>query len=135
MQILHPCLLSLPLSLQVLDPYPLLPALPESPVLFIISTYNLISVSPPLFSLLPSLHDDHPSSSDEDYPMLAALHSFVSSISFPPLTPSTALEQYQQPREKRLNFYLGFANREQPPHNGRYRPSEWSISTISLNEK
>ncbi|RWR77240.1 NYN domain-containing protein [Cinnamomum micranthum f. kanehirae] len=79
MQILRPRLFSLPLGLQVLGPHPLPPPPPPRPTLFLIFTYNIASVSPPLFSLLFSLHGDHPSSK-EDNSMLVALHSFQSLI-------------------------------------------------------
>lgn len=68
----------------------LIPSLPhhlQAQALFLVSAYNLASVSPPFFSLLLSLHGDTPSSSSDS--MLAALHSFVSSLSPPPLAPST----------------------------------------------
>ncbi|XXG54480.1 hypothetical protein AAC387_Pa03g2346 [Persea americana] len=98
LQILHPHLLSLPLDTQVLGPHPFPPPLPASPTIFLISAYNLVSVSPPLFSPLPSLHGDPPFFSDEADPMLAALYSSLSSLSLPPLPPFTSLEQHQQPR-------------------------------------
>ncbi|XXG59880.1 hypothetical protein AAC387_Pa04g1887 [Persea americana] len=120
MQILRPRLLSLSLGLQVLGPHSLPPPLPIIPTLFLISTYNLASVSrpfsslllpsspssPPSMAILPhpptkmTLCCHPPSSFDEDDLMLAGLHSFVSSLSLPPLASSTALEQHQQPREK-----------------------------------
>ncbi|XXG74711.1 hypothetical protein AAC387_Pa07g3363 [Persea americana] len=88
-----------PQSPPFLGPHPLPPPLSPSPVLFLIFAYNLASVSPPLISL----HGDLPSSSEEDDPMLAAFHSFTSSLSLTPLTrfaASTALKQHQQPKEK-----------------------------------
>ncbi|XXG44233.1 hypothetical protein AAC387_Pa01g4093 [Persea americana] len=53
---------------------------------------------------LLSLHGDPLSSSDKDNPMLTSLHSFISSLSLPPLGLSTALEQHQQQREKNSVF-------------------------------
>ncbi|RWR83720.1 rust resistance kinase Lr10-like protein [Cinnamomum micranthum f. kanehirae] len=79
----------------------LIPSLPQhlqAHALFLVFAYNFTSVSTPLFSLL-SLHGDPPSS-DKDDPILAALHSFISSLSLTPPAPSIALEQHQQPKNK-----------------------------------
>ncbi|XXG84438.1 hypothetical protein AAC387_Pa10g1953 [Persea americana] len=129
LQILHPHLLSLPLGLQVLGPHPLPPSLPASATLFLISSYNLASISPPIFSLLPSLHGDPPFSFGEYDPMLASLHSFVFSLSMPRLAPAITLKQHQQTREK--NQISIWALQIESNHrimvgidhkNGRYRP-------------
>ncbi|XXG55474.1 hypothetical protein AAC387_Pa03g3136 [Persea americana] len=84
------------LGCRSLTPHPLPPPLLAGLALFLLSTYNITSVS--------SLHGNPPYSSDEDDPMLATLHSFISSLSSPPLAPSTALEHHQLPKGKNPIF-------------------------------
>ncbi|XXG65953.1 hypothetical protein AAC387_Pa05g3530 [Persea americana] len=90
LRILRPRFLSLPLGLQVLGPIPSLPHYLQA---------QPFSSSPPTTSPTSPLPSS-PSSFGEDDIMLTSLHSFVSSLSLPPLASSTALEQHQQLREK-----------------------------------